>query len=296
MPPDRYHLRDDYSRPRTTALVWIVAAMVSCFVLQLLLLSPWLVAYATLPEQLRLTVRGIQQWHLWTVLTHGFVHDTAFPLHILCSLLLLVLIGRELEPQLGAPRFAAVFGAALVAGSLCWLALHGRHGGAHLGPGAAISALLVVLARLYANQPMNFMPFFVFSVTLRPMHLVSGLATGNVLLLLLFELPGAALPFAYAPSAHLGGMLTGLLYFHRFHASNGWDRAPGFSLPVWLRLSKRSDAPPARAPAAAPPRDPEHLRADVDRILDKINSQGFGSLTAEEKHTLDTAKDLLSKG
>jgi len=37
------------------------------------------------------------------------------------------------------------------------------------------------------------------------------------------------------------------------------------------------------------------LRTDVDHILDKINSQGFGSLTEEEKQTLDEAKDLLSK-
>jgi hypothetical protein len=33
----------------------------------------------------------------------------------------------------------------------------------------------------------------------------------------------------------------------------------------------------------------------VDRILDKINSQGFGSLTDEEKQILDHAKDILNK-
>jgi hypothetical protein len=37
------------------------------------------------------------------------------------------------------------------------------------------------------------------------------------------------------------------------------------------------------------------LRAEVDRILDKINSQGFGALTEEEKRRLDEAKDLLSR-
>jgi hypothetical protein len=33
----------------------------------------------------------------------------------------------------------------------------------------------------------------------------------------------------------------------------------------------------------------------VDRILDKINSHGFGSLSPEEKRLLDEAKDLLSR-
>ena len=39
----------------------------------------------------------------------------------------------------------------------------------------------------------------------------------------------------------------------------------------------------------------ETLRAEVDRVLDKINSQGFGALTEEEKRLLDEAKDLLSR-
>jgi hypothetical protein len=33
----------------------------------------------------------------------------------------------------------------------------------------------------------------------------------------------------------------------------------------------------------------------VDRILDKINSQGFGSLTAEEKQLLAEAKDRMKR-
>jgi hypothetical protein len=41
--------------------------------------------------------------------------------------------------------------------------------------------------------------------------------------------------------------------------------------------------------------DRDHLRAEVDRILDKINSKGFGALTSEEKKTLDEARDLLSR-
>lgn len=288
-------MRGDYPRPRTTALVWLVAAMISCFVLQSALLLPWFDTSSALPDQLRLTVRSMEQGHLWTLLTHGFLHGTAFPLHIIFSLVAIVLLGRELEPQLGARRFALLFGAALLAGAGCWLAMHWSAGGAHTGPSAGIMALLVVLARLYENQRMNFMPFFVFSVTVRPMHLVYGLAAIDTLLLLLIELPGTDAFFGYAPSAHLGGMATGWLYFRFFHASNGWDRAPGFSLPAWIRHAAKPTPAQAQTPAARPARDALSLKADVDRILDKINSQGFGALTDEEKQTLDHAKDLLSK-
>lgn len=296
MSSDRFYMRGDYTRPATTALVWLVAAMIATFVLQLVLLSPWLGSSAALPDQLRLTVRGIERWQVWTLVTHGFLHSTGNPLHILFSLLSLVLIGRELEPQLGARRFVGLFAGALVAGALCWLALHWRQGGAHFGPSAAILGLLVVLARLYENQPMNFMPFFVFSVTMRPMYFVYGLAAIDLFLLFLFELPGSPVPFGYAPSVHLGGMAAGWIYFRFLHARHGWDRAASLTLPGWLGFKRRpADAP---RPAAAPTRTTRtspNLRADVDRILDKINSQGFGALTAEEKRTLDEAKDLLSK-
>lgn len=296
MSSERFYMRGEYARPTTSALVWLVSAMVATFVLQLVLLSPWMGEAGAVADSLRLTVRGIQQWHLWTLVTHGFLHSTGNPLHILFSLLSLILIGRELEPQLGARRFVGLFAGALIAGGLCWLALHWRQGGVHLGPSAATLGLLVVLARLYENQSMNFMPFFVFSVTMRPMYFVYGLAAVDLFLFCLFELPGSPVPFGYAPSVHLGGMAAGWLYFRFLHAGNGWDRAPTFTLPSWLSLRRRKAHPsPPATRASRPGRTSPALRADVDRILDKINSQGFGSLTIEEKRTLDEAKDLLSK-
>lgn len=296
MSSDRFYRRGDYPRPHTTALVWLVAAIVASFVLQLALLTPLFGGSTNLPDQLRLTVRSVEQGHIWTLLTHGFLHSTSFPLHVVFSLIALALLGRELEPQLGARRFTMLLLGAQLVGAACWLALHWRTGGAHIGPAAAIMALLVVLARLYENQQMSFMPFFVFSLTLRPMHLVYGLAGIDVLLLLLFELPGSTALVGYTPSVHLGGMAAGWLYFRFFHAGNGWDRAPGFSLPTWIRRSPKTLTAPTPHPSEPrPTRDAQALRADVDRILDKINSQGFGALTNDEKQTLDDAKDLLSK-
>ena len=41
--------------------------------------------------------------------------------------------------------------------------------------------------------------------------------------------------------------------------------------------------------------DREMVEQEVDRILDKINDKGFGSLNEDEKRTLDKAKSLLGK-
>ncbi|MGH9354064.1 MAG: DUF6576 domain-containing protein, partial [Terriglobia bacterium] len=112
--------------------------------------------------------------------------------------------------------------------------------------------------------------------------------------LVFYEIPGAMAPFDYSASAHLGGMLGGWIYFRYFHANNGWDRAPSFGLPAWVRRLRKAKLNPA-APLASPGGTSPGLRAQVDRILDKINSQGFGALTAEEKRILDEARDLLSR-
>ena len=93
--------------------------------------------------------------------------------------------------------------------------------------------LLVVLACLYATQEMNFVPFFLFSVTMRPMYFVYGLALIDAFLLILYEIPGASTPFSYSPSAHLGGMLAGWLFFRFLYANQGWDRAASWSWLVW---------------------------------------------------------------
>jgi hypothetical protein len=133
-------------------------------------------------------------------------------------------------------------------------------------------------------------------VRLRPKYFVYGLLALDGFGLLFYELLGSPAPFAYSPSAHLGGMLVGWVYARFLHANNGWDRPAALPLRWPQRLSRRrKEARAAAAPPARRRKPTPALRAEVDRILDKINSEGFGALTAEEKRLLDEAKDLLSK-
>lgn len=285
-------MKGDYPRQNTTMLVWLMVCMVTAFGMQLVLLLPWFGSNSYLTSVLGLSPRAVQQWHLWTLLTHGFLHSTGNPLHIFFSLLGLILIGRELEPQLGAQRLLLLFWGSVVLGAFCWLAVHWRSGGLHIGPSAGIMGMLVVLACIYSRQEIQFMPLFLFRVTLRPLHFVSALLVVDALLLILYELPGAGSTLVYSPSAHLGGMLAGGLFFRLLHASNGWDRASTLRRPEWLNFRRPVTPPPA--PDTRPSSSLD-LRAEVDRILDKINSQGFGSLTLQEKRLLDEAKEMLSK-
>jgi membrane associated rhomboid family serine protease len=112
-------MRGGSPRGNTSAVIWLISALIAVFVLELILLSPWLGATGpSLVNQLTLTIGSLQRGHLWTLLTHSFLHSTTQPLDILFTVLMLYFIGRELEPQLGARRFFAVY-----LGAASWLEL-----------------------------------------------------------------------------------------------------------------------------------------------------------------------------
>lgn len=307
---DRPYMRGDYEREKTSILTWLVAALIAGFVIQLIVNSLWSGLVGRLDQTLGLTVHSVETGRIWTFLTHAFLHSTGFPLHVIFNALALYFLGRELQPIMGTPRFLGVLIVATLIGAVAWTAAHWTNDPAevHLGATAAVYALFIIFACFFPNQQVTFLLFFVMPVTLKPKHVACALVGFSLLSLLVYEIPDEALPFGMAASssAHLGGMLVGFLYFRFLHDSSwslGSPDRPEFELPRWLRRTRRS-APaaeldlPAPTPepvgvVAAPP--PRNIRAEIDRILDKINSQGLGSLTPDERRTLDGGKDLLNR-
>jgi membrane associated rhomboid family serine protease len=284
-------MRGEYPRGTTSAVTWLISALVAAFALELVLLSPWLGASGpALVGKFPLTIDNLQQWRLWTLLTHSFLHSTGNLFHLLFTILGLVFLGRELEAQLGARRLLGVYAGAILVSGLCWTAVNWVHGGAHIGAGSALFAFLVVLAGV---QPGLELTLFFLPVTFRIRHIVYAVLAVNLLCLVLYEIGGAPVPLGLTPSAHLGGMLAGWIYFRYLHANHGWDRASTLEWPKWFRReTKTASGEPTPSPSR---KTSPQLRAEVDRILDKINSHGFGALTDEEKRRLDEAKDLLSR-
>ncbi len=300
---DRPYMRGDYQREKTSAVIWLLSATLGGFVLQLVFGSEWLSSAGNRLESLfALSVPALQEGRVWTLVTHAFLHRPGFIFHVLGTALALYFLGRELIPMLGTRRFLGVYAAATIIGGLAWAATHWHAGvGDHIGATAAIQALFIIFACFFPNQPLTFLLFFVVPVTIKPKHIAAALAAFALVILLAFEIPGNSLPFdmTISASAHLGGMLTGLLYFRFIHRAswfNAEDRAE-IELPRWIKRTRRPATTVTPEPVAFAPPAPSRadLRAEVDRILDKINSQGFGSLTPDEKRVLDGAKDLLSR-
>lgn len=299
---DRPYLRGDYQREKTSALTWLLSATIGGFILQVVLGAKWFGGAGThLENLLGLTLPGIQNGWIWTLVTHAFLHSTDFIFHVIGNCLILYFLGRELIPMLGTRRFLGLYASATIVGGLAWTAVHWRFGmGGHIGATAAVSALFMVFACFFPNQPLNFLLLFVFPVTLKPKYIACFLAGFDLLGLALYEVRGATLPFdwAIASSAHLGGMLTGLFYYRFMHDARWFNREdrPDVELPRWFKRSKSAGtAPlPPEPTSSLAQGSATDIRAEVDRILDKINSDGLGSLTAEERRVLDEAKKMLS--
>ena len=300
---DRPYLRDDYPREKTSALIWLLSAIVAGFALQMILGAEWFRgADERLTDTFGLTPDALKHGRLWPLLTYSFLHSTDFIFHVVANGLALFFLGRELAPMLGTKRFLGLYGAATLVGALTWAGVHWNGSSAPLiGATAGVMALLAVFACFFPNERISFLLFFVLPVTLKPKHVLWGVAVLEGLGLTLCEIPAVSLPLnlTLACSAHLGGLAVGLFY-HRFVHHARWfnpeDRAP--AAPVRQTVLAHSVVQSAAAEEFAPPAPPRSsadVRAEVDRILDKINSAGLAALSAEEKRVLAEAKSFLQR-
>lgn len=289
---DRSYMRDDYRTPQTSVVVWLIAAIVAGFLLQTIFLR-WFGVGRAFADLFTLSVDGIMSGKVWTLVTYSFLHSPSNLLHIIGNLLGLYFLGRELLPVMGSKRFLWFYGAAVVTGGLLWLAANWTSGDTLWGATAGIYGLLTIFACFYPNRPVTFLLFFVVPVTVKPKYVAYVLLGLDLCGFLFYEIMGAASPFGFAHSAHLGGMLAGWVYYRYIHEGNWNFGRASFELPRWARKRQATSASAPKFKVNLT--DQSDLRAEVDRILDKINSHGFGSLTDEEKRVLDSAKDLLSR-
>jgi membrane associated rhomboid family serine protease len=291
---DRPYMRDAYQRERTSFLVWFVSALLAGSVVQLVFS-----AVLDLPGFERLAAlssAAVRHGELWTLLTYPFLHRG--PLHVLAVLLGLFFVGRELAPIIGERRLGWLALSTTLASGLVWFGFHFNGTGELVGATSILWCYFAVFACLFPNREISFLVFFVLPVTLRPKYLAWTMVVVDLFGLVAGELmPGRAANYHVPHSAHLAALLVGWIYFRYFHETNWLTLPPRteLALPRWMKSPKKNEGarPVEVATEALAPQD---IRAELDRILDKINSQGLRSLTADEKRLLDNAKAHLSRG
>jgi membrane associated rhomboid family serine protease len=291
-------MRDVDSGARFDPVKWLMAVFAGLFVLQLVA-ERWFDQGAHY-AWFRLTADAVLHGHQpWTLLTYNFLQDTAgytggiFVL--IFNLLGLYFFGGGVRDLIGPRRFAGLYAGFIAVGALAWCAAYGlRVDWPLFGPLASLSGVFVLYCCYHADEPMTFLAFFIVPVTMKPKFFCWFWVALNLLGFLFYELMGRPSPLWSGHAAVLAVMLAAYGYYRlagRVDPFGPFSSAT-ITLPRWLRRRRRAGAAP-RFQVNLTNRD--DLRAEVDRILDKINSQGFGALTDEEKHVLDEARDLLSR-
>ncbi|MBK8476101.1 MAG: rhomboid family intramembrane serine protease [Opitutaceae bacterium] len=292
---DRSYMRDPDPARELAPLLWLVGALVAGFAGQCLLdwISPGFTS-----RWLALSADNLLHGRIWVFLTYSFLHDPENLFHLVLNALSILFIGRLLLPVLGRDRLLLAYAGAVLAGGLLWLAVNFTDP-SHpvlLGASGGSYGLLALFCCQFAYERMTILLFFIIPVTVIPRYMlmiVGGIETLFFLFTELFHV-GARSPYAH--SAHVAGMLAGIMAY-RAMRQTGEDEGfaesrPPIELPAWM---KKKALPEADGPTKPKIPARQDLKAEVDRILDKINITGFGSLTAEEKRTLDQARNLMSK-
>ena len=191
--------------PVTKGLLIINCAV---FVLQLLLgpaldafmLWPWLPPEAA--------GQGLPDFMPWQLLTHGFMHSTGNPAHLLFNMLALLMFGAQLEYVWGQRRFLTYYLVCVLGAGLCQLAVVSwsvrNGGGLHptVGASGGVFGLLLAYGMLFPNQRvMLLIP--PIPMKARTLVIVYGLIE------LVLGVTGTQSGVAHF--AHLGGMLFGWL-------------------------------------------------------------------------------------
>lgn len=228
---------------------------------------PWLIGY------LAFVPSGVF-YRPWTVFTYMFTHGGFW--HIFFNLLALFFFGPPLEERWGSKEFIKYYFICGLGGAA--LSFLFAFNSAVVGASAAVYGVMLAFAMMWPDIPIYIWGIF----PVKAKWLVIALVVLSIL-----SAFGGGTGDGVAHFAHLGGFAAGFLYIKI-------DSATGNPLQRMRKLVARrrfkvvpgGATPPREAPRPKR-REDDHMLDEVDRVLDKISTQGMASLTPEERKLLD---------
>jgi membrane associated rhomboid family serine protease len=208
---------------------------------------------------------------IWQPLTYLFLHGNIW--HLVFNLFALWMFGMPVESQWGERDFLKYYFLCGFGAAAAHLALGPHSTIPVIGASGSVFGLLVAFAMLYPDAVV----YLYFLIPIKAAHMAILFGAIELYYGAAGSTPGVA------RFAHLGGMLTGYLYIRwwwvaKIQLKALWRRASSAEAddePAPRPVPRRAAKPKAHAPGAD--------MAEVDRILDKILSDGLGALTDEEK-------------
>ena len=234
---------------------------------------------------------GVLGGHLWQFLTFQFLHHSVG--HILFNSIGMYFFAPFVERAFGSRRFLAYYLLCGVGGALLYTLLYfiGLMPGAVpstplVGASAGLFGLFYAVYRLAPDVQVSLL----FPPITLPLRRLALFVAGYAVIMILGGWIAPEVPLFWnsgGEAGHLGGILAGFVLM-KFPNLLAWTQ-PGGGKVIRPRQFRRKASNPGKPKVR--PRTTVDLEADdeIDRILDKINEQGSGSLTREERATLEQA-------
>jgi membrane associated rhomboid family serine protease len=278
---------------RWSATLCIIVANVIAFLLQMF--ASLLFAKFPIYDYLALSVEGLRHGYIWQLVSFQFMHGGW--LHLIFNCLAIYMFGGQVEEALGRKSFLTLYFLSGIVGGLVQILagvlFRGAFAASVVGASAGAFGLVAAFARLYPEESITNLLFFVIPITMRAKYLLVFLGVIAVV--------GVLIPAGnIAHAAHLGGMITGIV-FVRFVVHWPWQWPAMPRTPAGPRKTvrmaarkaaswgKRGDDVDEDLPAA------EFLSREVDPILDKISAHGIQSLTERERRVLQAAREKMAR-
>lgn len=290
---DRPYMRSEDGSGSLSTVKGILIVLVGAFLVQSIL---ELLLQSSIPREWFSLSKDtlINRFLIWTPLTYALLHGGLF--HLLFNGLGIFFLGRPLENRIGSARLLSLFLFSILLGGLTWIVVTATAGLSSmsylLGASAGALGILTVFCILFANETIQLLLFFILPISIKPKYLLMAVLAIEGFSFVFMELTGSS---GVAHSAHLGGILGGYLYFrylmNRDTLFQKKSEGVRVEMPDWFKRKERGKKPKATVNLSSR----SELKSEIDRILDKINSKGFGSLSEEEKRLLDKARDMLNR-
>jgi len=236
----------------------------------------------------------IKNGEVWRLISHLFVHASFF--HIFFNMLVLAIFGKVVEQRIGKKRFYLLYFFAGLIAALVYLSVNWRSGTRAVGASGAIMGIFMSAALYMPTMPIY---LFFIPIPIKIWKFVKWYAGFSFVLLLFRSFAGMNFGLNWAHSAHLGGILGGYLYLKYFLQVKG----PSIDFSKWFSTLKNKRKTKGFTHVKKRKKTGSYTKGestdssleDVDRILDKISNLGMGSLTEEEKTTLENARKNLRR-
>jgi len=240
------------------------------------------------------TYTAFGRLEVWRLVTFQFLHSQDTIMHLAFNMFGLYIFGGIVESTLGGKRYLAFYLTCGIAGGVMFVLLnllgiavgHPIPGLLYMDTksqliGASAGVFGVIMACAYI------MPDSIVQMIFPPISMkMRTFAYGYVVFVALNLILGGN--NAGGDAAHMGGAIAGFYFIRHPHLLRDFFDVFGDSRPQKTKPGGRKDRLRAKRsePAEALRRQRLKENARIDAILDKINREGVGSLTAAEKRIL----------